>query len=112
VNSLVAAQEAAGVEPFGLVGYPGLHDLVRDGDPTANANPQAVDFYSPDTFNFTLLDVNKNGKTLTVTSVGMDAIAQNAGIEYVNGPPARTIFSFKVDAVKGHDEGDEEDDDQ
>jgi hypothetical protein len=29
----------------------------------------------------------------------MDATAQNAGIEYANGPQARTIFSFKVDAA-------------
>jgi hypothetical protein len=99
VNSLVAAQQAAGVEPFGLIGYPGLHDLVRDGDPTAGSNPQPVDFYSPDTFNFTVLDVSADGKTLSVKSVGMDATEQNSGIEYANGPQARTIFSFKVDAV-------------
>jgi len=111
VNSLVAAQEAAGVESFGLVGYPGLHDLVRDGDPTADTNPQAVDFYSPDTFNFTVFDVNKNGKTLTVTSIGMNATSQNVGIEYVDGPKARTIFSFKVDAVKGKGDGDDDNDD-
>jgi len=98
-NSLVAAQQAAGVEPFGLIGYPGLHDLVRDGDPTAGTAPQPVDFYSPDTFNFTVLDVSADGKTLTVKSVGMDATEQNAGIEYANGPQARTIFSFQVDAV-------------
>ena len=98
VNSIVAAQQAVGVEPFGLIGYPGLHDLVREGDPTAGTNPQPVDFYSPDTFNFSVLDVDASGKTLTVRSVGMDATAQNAGIEYANGPQARTIFSFKVDA--------------
>jgi phosphodiesterase/alkaline phosphatase D-like protein len=98
-NSIVAAQQAAGVEPFGLIGYPGLHDLVRDGDPTAGTAPQAVDFYSPDTFNFTVLDVSADGKKLTVKSVGMDATEQNAGIEYANGPQARTIFSFQVDAA-------------
>src|SRR4029077_21197532 len=82
-----------------LIGYPGLHNLVRDGDPTAGTAPQAVDFYSPDTFNFTVLDVNADGKELTVSSVGMDATAQNAGIEYASGPQARTIFSFQVDAA-------------
>jgi hypothetical protein len=98
-NSIVAAQQAVGIEPFGLIGYPGLHDLVRDGDPTARTAPKAVDFDSPDTFNFTVLDVSADGKTLTVKSVGMDATEQNAGIEYTNGPQARTIFSFQVDAA-------------
>jgi phosphodiesterase/alkaline phosphatase D-like protein len=98
-NSLVAAQQAGGIEPFGLMGYPGLHDVFRNGDPTAGTSPQAVDFYSPDTFNFNTLDVTADGKTLTVTSIGMSATAQNAGIEYANGPQAGTIFSFKIDAV-------------
>ena len=98
-NSIVAAQQLAGVEPLGLVGYPGLHDLVREGDPTAGTAPQAVDFYSPDTFNFTVLDVSADGKQLTVSTVGMDATPQNAGIEYANGPQARPIFSFKVNAA-------------
>src|SRR5262249_41619982 len=69
------------------------------GDPTAGAAPKAVDFYSPDTFNFTLLDVSADGKKLKVTSVGMDATEQNVGIEYANGPQARTLFSFEVDAA-------------
>ena len=97
-DSIVAAQTAAGVETLGLIGYPGLKNLVRDGDPTAGTNPQAVDFYSPDTFNFTTLDVSADGKTLSVKSIGMDATAQNAGIEYANGPQARTLFSFDIDA--------------
>jgi hypothetical protein len=58
-----------------------------------------VDFYSPDTFNFTVLDVSADGRTLAVTSVGMDSTAQNAGLEYVSGPQARTLFSFQVDAL-------------
>ena len=76
-----------------------LHDLVREGDPTAGTKPQPVDFYSPDTFNFTVLDVSANGKTLTVTSVGMNSTAQNAGIEYANGPQARTLLSFQIDGL-------------
>jgi pimeloyl-ACP methyl ester carboxylesterase len=91
-----------------VAGYPGLHDVFRDGDPTADTNRQPVDFYSPDTFNFNVLEVNANGKTLTVTSIGMNSTAQNAGIEYGNGPQARTIFSFKVDAKLGQgDKGEE-----
>jgi phosphodiesterase/alkaline phosphatase D-like protein len=92
------AEVAAGIDPIGLQNYSGLHDLFRDGDPTAGTNPQPVDFYSPDTFNFTVLDVSADGKTLTVKSVGMNATTQNAAIEYANGPQAHTIFSFQVDA--------------
>jgi uncharacterized protein YjiK/phosphodiesterase/alkaline phosphatase D-like protein len=98
-DNLAGAQVAAGIDPVGLQNYPGLHDLVREGDPTAGANPQPVDFYSPDTFNFTTLDVSANGKTLTVSSVGMNSTAQNAGIEYADGPQARTIFSFQIDGL-------------
>lgn len=97
-DSLATAQAASGIDPIGLSNYPGLHDLVREGDPTAGTKPQAVDFYSPDTFNFTVLDVSADGKTLTVKSVGMNATAQNAGLEYANGPQVRTVFSFQIDA--------------
>jgi hypothetical protein len=58
--------------------------------------PQPVDFYSPDTFNFTVLDVTPNGHTLTV-SIGMNSTGQNVGIESANGPQANTIFTFKID---------------
>jgi uncharacterized protein YjiK/phosphodiesterase/alkaline phosphatase D-like protein len=91
------AQSIAGIDPIGLENYPGLHDLFRDGDPTAGTSPQPVDFYSPDTFNFTVLGVSASGKTLTVKSVGMNSTAQNAGTEYANGPQSRTIFSFQID---------------
>jgi len=98
-DSVAAAELAASIDPIGLQNYPGLHDLVREGDPTAGTNPQPVDFYSPDSFNFTVLDVSPNGKTLTVSSVGMNSTAQNAGTEYANGPQARTIFSFQIDGL-------------
>jgi len=58
-----------------------------------------VDFYSPDTFNFTVLDVSADGRTLTVKSIGMNATAQNAGIEYASGPQSKQLFSFKIDAA-------------
>ena len=104
-DSVANAQAAAGVEPIGLEGYPGLYDVVREGDPTADGNPQAVDFYSPDTFNFTVLDVSGNGKTLTVQSIGMNATAQNAAQEYTLASPARTVFSFKIHAAEDHGKG-------
>lgn len=96
-DSLANAQIGAGIDPVGLEDYPGLHNLVREGDPTAGTNAQPVDFYSPDTFNFTVLDVSVDGKTLTVSSVGMNSTAQNSALEYASGPQARTIFSFQID---------------
>jgi uncharacterized protein YjiK/phosphodiesterase/alkaline phosphatase D-like protein len=96
-DDLATHQITAGLDPIGLQNYPGLHNLFRSGDPTAGTTPQPVDFYSPDTFNFTVLDVNPNGQTLTVSSIGMNATAQNVGTEYTNGPQAQTIFSFQVD---------------
>jgi hypothetical protein len=98
-NSIVAAQQTAGVEPLGLVGNVGVHNLFRMGDPMANVSPQAVDFYSPDTFNFAVLDVTPDGLDLSVKIVGMSSTAQNAGIEYPAGPQAGTILSFDVDAA-------------
>jgi phosphodiesterase/alkaline phosphatase D-like protein len=99
VNVLVGAQQAAGVEPFGLIGYPGIHDIFRKDDPNANTNPQPVDFYSPDTFNFTVFDVSADGKQLSVKSIGMSATAQNSAIEYGSGPQASPILGFTIDTA-------------
>ena len=98
-DSLANAQTTAGIEPVGLQGYPGLKNLVRVGDPAAASSPQAVDFYSPDTFNYTSFNVSADGKTVSVRSVGMNATAQNSGIEYSAGPAASTIFSFDIEAA-------------
>jgi hypothetical protein len=99
-NSIVAAQQATGVEPLGLQGYPGLKNVIRENDPTSNTNPQAVDFYSPDTFNLNTLDVSSDGSTLTVGSTGITATAQNSALEYgANGNTARSLFSFQVEAA-------------
>src|SRR5262249_15980325 len=96
-DSVANAQIAVGINPIGLESYPGLHNLVREGDPTAGTSPQPVDFYRPGTFKLSVVDVSPSGKTLRIKSVGMDSTAQNAGIEYPNGPQARMIFSFEID---------------
>ena len=98
-DSFVTAQTSAGIEPFGLQGYPGLRDIKRENDLNARTSPSAVDFYSPDTFNYNTLQVSDDGETLTIRSIGITANAQNSALEYdpVNNP-AREIFSFKVKA--------------
>jgi hypothetical protein len=101
-NLIANAQTAAGIDPIGLVGYPGLHDVKRDQNGTlvAESTPQYADFYSPDTFNYIVLDVSPDGKTLNVSSIGINSTAPNSAKEYgADGNTARTIFSFKVDAA-------------
>src|SRR5262249_21053852 len=97
-NLIANAESAAGIDPIGLQNYTGLHYLTRDGNSDAGKSQQPADFNSPDTSNFTVLDVSADGKTLTVKSVGMSSTAVNAALEYANGPQAHTIFSFQVDA--------------
>ena len=95
-NSIATAQKAAGIEPIGLQGYPGLSNVRRENDPSASSSPSAVDFYSPDTFNYNALDVSAGG-TLTVTSYGITATAQNTAQEYNAATnPVRPIFSFQI----------------
>lgn len=101
-DSLYNAEVAAGVEPIGLQGYPGLHNVQRDvnGTLTPIASPETVDFYSPDTFNYNILDLSPDGKTLTVTSEGINSTFQNTFAEYdAANNPERVLFSFQVDAA-------------
>jgi alkaline phosphatase D len=96
-DSIANAQIAEGIEAIGLAGYPGLQNVTRLGDPAANALRQPVDFYSPDTFNYNVLDVSADGKTLTVTSYGINSTVQNGFVEYdpVNNPE-QALFSFQI----------------
>jgi hypothetical protein len=103
-DSFVVAQTAAGIEPFGLQGYPGLSKVTRENDPNASTAPSVVDFYSPDTFNYNTFHVSEDGEILTVRSIGITSTAQNSALEYdpLNNP-AREIFSFKVKAFEAED---------
>jgi alkaline phosphatase D len=96
-DSIANAQIVSGVEPIGLAGYPGLLKVTRLGDPQADKLRQPVDFYSPDTFNYNVLDVSANGQTLTVTSYGINSTVQNGFLEYDPvGNPERQLFSFEI----------------
>jgi alkaline phosphatase D len=74
-----------------------LQDVRRLGDPQADRVRQPADFYSPDTFNYNVLDVSDDGKTLTVTSYGINSTVQNGFVEYdpVNNPEQER-FSFQI----------------
>ena len=98
-DTLAAKQSAAGVNPVGLSpNYPGLTNVTRDGDPNANTLRQPVDFYSPDTFNYALLDISADGKALTVNTYGINSYAANTFPEPSTANPVRNILSFQVQA--------------
>jgi phosphodiesterase/alkaline phosphatase D-like protein len=98
-DDLAAKQTAAGVNPIGLsANFAGLKNVVREGDPTADTTRQAVDFYSPDTFNYTTFDVSADGKTLNVNVQGINSYAKDTNPEPSAANPVRSILSFSLDA--------------
>jgi phosphodiesterase/alkaline phosphatase D-like protein len=98
-DSLAANQSATGVNPIGLsANFAGLKNVVREGDPTADTNRQAVDFYSPDTFNYTTFDISADGKTLNVNVQGVNSYLKDTNPEPSAANPVRSILSFSVDA--------------
>jgi len=100
-TGLANAQLTAGLNPLGLdPNYPGLHNVSRESDPTADATRSPVDFYSPDTFNFAGLDVDATSGVLTVRLTGINSTPTNQFGEYDPiGNPAREVLSFQVDPV-------------
>jgi hypothetical protein len=73
--------------------------VYREGDSTAASQPKPVDFYSPDTFNYTDLGVSADGGTLTVTTYGINSYATNTFPEPSAVGPEREILSFQIDAI-------------
>lgn len=70
----------AGYDPVGLTSNtPGFVSVRREaigGHISNAANPQPIDFWSPDTFNYAVMDVSPSGQ-LTVTLRGIDG--ENSG---------------------------------
>jgi uncharacterized protein YjiK/2',3'-cyclic-nucleotide 2'-phosphodiesterase (5'-nucleotidase family)/phosphodiesterase/alkaline phosphatase D-like protein len=98
-DKLAAKQIADKVNPIGLdPNYAGLKNVYREGNPNADTTRQAIDFYSPDTFNYTTFDVSADGKTLNVTVQGVNSYAANSFPEPSAANPVRTILSFSLDA--------------
>jgi len=96
-DSIANAQIAENLEPIGLAGYHGLQNVRRSGDPHADRLRQPADFYSPDTFNYNVLDVSADGKILTVTSYGINSPVQNGFVEYdPANNPEQELFSFQI----------------
>ena len=99
-DALALKQTNAGVNPVGLdPNFPGLKNVVREGDPNADTLRQPIDFYSPDTFNYTVFDISPDGKTLNVNVQGINSYATNSFLEPSATNPVRSILSFSLDAA-------------
>jgi phosphodiesterase/alkaline phosphatase D-like protein len=97
-DDLAAHQTASSIDPIGLdPAYPGLHNVFRESDPNADVTRQAIDFYSPDTFNYTTFEIAADCPTLTVTTWGLNSYAVNTFPEASAANPVRRILSFQLD---------------
>ncbi|WP_231387362.1 ExeM/NucH family extracellular endonuclease, partial [Dolichospermum circinale] len=98
-NNLANNQIAAGINPLGLdPNFPGLRNVWREND-TNPTQIEPVDFYSPDTFNYTVFDIAADGKTLNVNVQGVNSYAQNTFPEPSAANQVRSILSFSIDAA-------------
>ncbi len=98
-DTLVATETKSGINPIGLdPKYPGLQNVYREGDPNADNLRQAVDFYSPDTFNYLTLDVSADGKTLSVNTYGINSYQKNTFPSADQTAP-RQILGFQIQAT-------------
>jgi phosphodiesterase/alkaline phosphatase D-like protein len=99
-DTLAAKEVAGGLNPIGLdKNFMGLNNVRREGDPLADVNREAVDFYSPDTFNYTTFDISADGKTLSVNVQGINSFAANTFPEPSAANPIRSILSFNLIAA-------------
>jgi phosphodiesterase/alkaline phosphatase D-like protein len=97
-DTIAQNQQRVGVNPIGLdPKFPGLRNVVREGDPLADKLRQPIDFYSPNTFNYAILDVSADGKTLSVNVQGINSSPKATFPEPSTANPVRSILSFKID---------------
>jgi 3-phytase/alkaline phosphatase D len=96
-ENYAAQQIARGIDPIGLdPAFPGLTNVWREGDPTAATAPKPFDFYSPDTFNYAVLELSPDGSTLTVTVKGINSYATNTFPQPGATNAVREIMHFQI----------------
>src|SRR5262249_31273109 len=96
-DALAASEAANGVDPTGLdAAFPGLRNVWREGDATADATRSGFDFYSPDTFNYATLNLSADGSTLSVGVKGMNSYATNTFPQPGPGSAVHDILSFQI----------------
>jgi alkaline phosphatase D len=97
-GKLAADERAAGIEPLGLrANFPGLKQVFREGDPEADRVRQPGDFFSPDTFNYVVLEISADGKSLAVETWGIDSYNANNFPEPDEVVPRRRILGFRIE---------------
>lgn len=99
-NYIANAQTTNGIVPIGLQGYPGLANVYREGDTNSLTSPSSVDFFSPNTLNYNVLDVSADGSTLTVTSRGIWPTQADSGQGAHTTNAIRQIMTFQVPAAR------------
>ena len=78
---------------------PGLMNVFRKDDPDADTLRQPVDFYSPETFNYVVLDVSADGQTLALNAYGSLPHARDTFPDPESLPPSERILGFEVAAA-------------
>jgi 3-phytase/alkaline phosphatase D len=96
-TNFATVQTSLGIDPIGLdPAFPGLKNVSREGDPNAGTSPSAFDFYSPDTFNYSILKTSADGSTFTVTIDGINSYPTNSFPQPATAGPVRQILSFQI----------------
>jgi alkaline phosphatase D len=93
-NNRNASQLAAGEPQLGLpANFSGLRKVFRQGDPNASTSPSPIDFMSPDTFNYIILEVAADG-SLAVDCWGIPSYQPNTFSQEPKEPTR--IFGFQI----------------
>jgi alkaline phosphatase D len=96
-DTLANGEAATGIDPLGLdPAFPGLHSVHREGDPAADRQRSPIDFYSPDSFNYVVLDISPDGRTLSVDTWGIDSYRANTFPEPDARNVPRRILGFQI----------------
>ncbi len=96
LNTTNSGLQTASEPMIGLSGFTGLSNTHRQLDPNSGTVTSSIDFYSPDTFNYTVLDVSADGSSLTVDTYGIPSYQQNT---FPQDTPAVTdIMGFTISA--------------
>jgi len=98
-DKLATDERAVGIRPIGLpANFPGLRDVYREWHLDADAMREPVDFYSADTFNYVMLEISADGKTLGVDTWGINSYVPNSFPEPQTIGVPRRILGFRIAA--------------
>jgi phosphodiesterase/alkaline phosphatase D-like protein len=99
-DQIADAETLVGVNPLGLdPAFPGLQNVYREGDTSADSLRQPADFYSPDTFNYVTFEISADGQTLSVKTYGINSYPADTFAEPdLTNNPVRQILGFTLRA--------------